>query len=249
METTLKPKTAADFEAYSLKVQQSLVSKPEIIFDPDAASKLEAGEVVVRSIPGNPLEIHDGLIHDWTGVVFFPHAKLSRVLQVLQDFDHHSSIYPEMTQSRLLRRNGDKISGLWRIEHKNGPIHFSLDLYDDAQYREVSPNRWICIAQAKRILQVEDAGTPKERSLPEGQGYGFLWRMNCYWTLETRDGGVVAQCRTVSLSRGIPAAVGWIVNPIVKEQPRDSLITTLRATRAAVDRRSSTSDSSAASGR
>ncbi len=249
LDTSLKPETAADFEAYTHTVQKNLLSKPEILLDADADSKLKSGEVVIRPAAGNPLEIRDGLIHDWTGVVFFPNAKLSRVLQVLQDFDHHSSIYPEMTQSRLLRKNGNNISGLWRIERKNGPVHFSLDLYDDVIYRQITSNRWLCIAEAKKILQVEDAGTPKERTLPEGQGYGFLWRLYCYWTIEARDGGVVAQCRTVSLSRAIPAAVGWIVNPMVKEQPRDSLVTTLRATRDAVDRRTTSSETAVVSGR
>jgi hypothetical protein len=248
LDTTLNPGTAAEFDAYTRAVEQQLISSSAFKLDADMLGRLQGGEVMVRSGSKNPIEIQDGLIHDWTGTVFFPHTTLPEVIHVLQDFDHHSAIYPEMTRSRLLRKDGNHVSGVWRIERRSGPVHVALDLYDDAEYRQVSPNHWICIAHAKKILQVMDADTAKEKTLPEGQGYGFLWRLYGYWTLEARDGGVLARCRTVSLSRSVPAAVGWIVNPFVKEQPRESLLATLRATRDAVDRRTKTHETASAQG-
>ena len=82
-----------------------------------------------------------------------------------------------------------------------------------------------------RIAEVENAGTPEEREKPVGHDGGYLWRLNTYWRLLTRDGGVYIQCESVSLTRGIPLGLGWIVGPFVTSIPRESLTFTLETTR------------------
>jgi hypothetical protein len=42
------------------------------------------------------------------------------------------------------------------------------------------------------------------------------------------------ECEAVSLTRGIPIGLGWLVTPIVRELPRESLTHTLEATRLAL---------------
>ena len=54
-----------------------------------------------------------------------------------------------------------------------------------------------------------------------------------YWSLETANGGVLAECRTLSLSRDIPNAVAWIMKPFVQSLPRESLTSILQQTRIA----------------
>jgi hypothetical protein len=61
-----------------------------------------------------------------------------------------------------------------------------------------------------------------------------LWRLNSYWRFEERDGGVYVECRAISLTRDVPTGLGWIVEPIVRKLPRQSLINTLTATRQAL---------------
>ena len=68
------------------------------------------------------------------------------------------------------------------------------------------------------------------QELPPGTGHGFLWRLNSYWLIEPRDGGVYLECRSISLSRDIPAVFEWIIKPMVTGVPRESLRGLLNAT-------------------
>jgi hypothetical protein len=78
---------------------------------------------------------------------------------------------------------------------------------------------------------VADPGTPQERERPVGQDGGYLWRLYTYWRFLERDGGTYVQCEAISLTRGIPFALGWLVGPFVTSIPRESLTFTLETTR------------------
>jgi hypothetical protein len=82
-----------------------------------------------------------------------------------------------------------------------------------------------------RIAEVESPDEPGERELPVGQDGGYMWRLNTYWRLLVRDGGLYIQCESVSLTRGIPTGFGWLVGPFVTSIPRESLTFTLETTR------------------
>jgi hypothetical protein len=45
---------------------------------------------------------------------------------------------------------------------------------------------------------------------------------------------VYVQCESISLTRGIPFGVGWIVRPFVTSIPRETLEFTLETTRKAL---------------
>ena len=83
---------------------------------------------------------------------------------------------------------------------------------------------------------MDDAGKPNEKVQPPDAGYGFLWRLDTYWRFEERDGGAYAECRAISLTRDIPTVLKWIIEPMVRSLPKDTLIHTLKATRDAVVR-------------
>ena len=73
-----------------------------------------------------------------------------------------------------------------------------------------------------------------ERVLPPGTGAGYLWRLNSYWRFEERDGGTWVECEAISLTRDVPTGLGWLIEPIIRSLPRESLESTLRETRAAL---------------
>ena len=242
--TTLQPRTITEFDQYAQKVEQELRQRwegrqPFLSIEDSAADREKAlsGELIIR--PGtanNPISISDGLVHDWVGAVFIPHTTMQNVLSVLQNFDRHSKIYPSIVSSRLIRRKGNEITGAWRLQYKHPVLTVVLDVEQDAHYEQVGPGKWICRAYAKDISEVENAGTPDEKKLPPGQGRGFLWRMYAYWSLEATHNGVLAECRTLSLSRDIPPMLAWAIKPFVQSLPRDSLAATLQNTRAAVSK-------------
>ena len=80
---------------------------------------------------------------------------------------------------------------------------------------------------------MENPGTKSEKELTPGQDSGFLWRMETWWRLEEKDDGVYLQNQVVSLTRDIPAGLGWAVEPFVTSIPKESLEFTLGAVRRA----------------
>lgn len=61
-----------------------------------------------------------------------------------------------------------------------------------------------------------------------------MWRLDSYWRVEEKDGGVYVQNETVALSRTVPAILAWLVNPLLKSVPRTILAHLLTDTRNAV---------------
>ena len=51
------------------------------------------------------------------------------------------------------------------------------------------------------------------------------------------DGGTYVECEAISLTRDVPWGLRWLIEPIVRTLPRESLTNTLRATRNGVSRR------------
>lgn len=242
--TTLEPRTIEDFQQYTRKIERQISARwngerPFLSIDesPSDRNRVMRGEVVtLPASPEDPVPVSNGLIHDWVGDVFIPNTSMQKVLNVLEDYDRHSRIYPEIIDSRLLRRNGNDITGYWRLERKDPLLAVVLDLEQESHYQEIAPGKWICRAYANKISEIENAGTSREKRLPPGQGQGFLWRMYVYWTLESLNGGVLAECRTLSLSRSVPPALTWVIKPFIQNLPRESLAGTLRLTREAAQK-------------
>jgi hypothetical protein len=239
--TKLKPRTVREFDRYTQTVEQQLSTRwkgqRSFLSISDVPSDRESvirGDLLIRPASAdNPVHISDGLIHDWLGAVFIPNTTMQKVLSVLQDFKRHEQIYPEVIKSRLLQGEGNDLLGYWRLQRKQQLIPVAFDVEQEAHYRQIGPGKWICRAYSRKISEVDDPGSSDEKILPPGEGQGFLWRLNAYWSLETTNQGVLAECRTLSLSRSIPAALSWAIRPFIQSLPRESLTSTLSNTRSA----------------
>lgn len=239
--TKLKPRTVREFDRYAQNVEQQLSARWKgqrsflAISDvPSDRQSVMGGDLLIRpESADNPVHISDGLIHDWLGAVFIPNTTMQKVLGALQDFKRHEQIYPEVIKSRLLRREGNDLIGYWRLQRKQQLIPVAFDVEQEAHYRRIGPGKWICSSYSRKISEVDNPGSPDEKMLPPGEGQGFLWRLNAYWSLEAANDGVVAECRTLSLSRSIPAALSWAIKPFIQSLPRESLSSTLSNTRSA----------------
>jgi hypothetical protein len=238
----LKPETLLAFHDYIGHAQIAIVQawSSELPFlwsdrEAERAKKVNKGDVISQYWEGkHPIGVPDGMIHDWVGAIRIGCASLDQVLSLLQDYDNHKRVYaPDVVDSALLSRNGDDFQIFLRLRKKK-IITVILDTDHDVHYGRVDPNRAYCRSFTTRIAEVDDAGKPTEKISPPDSGYGFLWRLNSYWSLEQRDGGVIVECRAISLTRNIPKAVKWIVEPMVDKLPRESLRSTLEATRRAL---------------
>ena len=180
------------------------------------------------------IEVPDGLVHDWVGSVFIPGATLERTLAMVQDYDRHKDVYkPDVIDSRVISHTGDEFHIYLRLLKKK-VITVVLASAHDVKYTPLDKIRWRSVSRTTKIAEVEKAGKPEEREKPPGTDEGFLWKLNSYWRFEERDGGTWLECEAISLTRDIPTGPGWLVQPMIRDLPKESLAHTLRLTRAAL---------------
>ena len=234
----LSPETVGAFEQYAAKVEAVLKARwegkePFLYIEDEEATKARvlAGKLFIKQMAnGQPITIQDGLIHDWLGATYMPNTRMERVLHVLEDFDNHKNIYPEVADSKLIRHAGNHFTGYWRLQQK-GLVPVILDVEQDAHFEQLSPSKWKCKAYAREITELDTGLFTRGRRFPIGEGHGYLWRLYAYWSLEEFQGGVLAECRTLSLSRGIPPSLAWAVGPYIQKMPENSITSTLVRTR------------------
>ncbi len=234
----LSPETIAEFDAYvkdGERLLQKRIDEGAFLYADEVRNSritMRRGDILIQIIPGTP-EITGGLLHAWEGAMFVPEATGPDVLAVLQDYDRHQEWYPEPIESKLLSKDGDVYRGYLKLLRKK-VITVVLNTEHEAEYSQVSDNRWHGRSYSTKIAEVENPDTPEEKELPVGEDHGFLWRLYAYWAIEEVEDGVFVESISVSLSRQIPFGLGWIVKPFVTSLPRESLEGMLQATRVAI---------------
>lgn len=234
----LKPATTEAFDRYIRETEQRLADGKGFLWadeSADRARRVKAGEVMVEPFRTKAVTpVPSGLVHDWVGSVFIPGTTLDKTLAMVQDYDHHKDVYqPEVIGSRLMSHTGNEYHIYLRLLKKK-VITVVLNSEHEVKYTRVDKTRWRSVSRTTKITEVENAGKADEREKPPGTGEGFLWKLNSYWRFEERDGGVWMECEAISLTRNVPTGLGWIVEPIIRDLPKESLANTLRSTRTAL---------------
>ena len=239
----LKPETVEAWERYVELTEQRFHSElgakdgflvqdflPEVEAD-EARRKLRAGRVFATKLEtkardGARIDVPKGLVHHWLGSVFIPGARVEELVGWLQDYDEHHLYFDEVESSRLVSRDGDDFRMFLRLRRKKVvTVHYNTDHL--VRYAKHGPGRASSASYATRIAEIADAGTAAEKEKPIGDDRGFLWRLNSYWRFEEAWGGVIVELESISLSRGVPRAVRWLVGRYLDSVPRESLEATL----------------------
>ncbi len=238
----LHPETNRAFDEYARSVRQSLENRLQgsgpllwIEADQKQIESAVAGEVVTEHIDTGDVDVPDGMIHDWIGVMFIPGGTAKETIGVLQDVDQHAKYYPEVLESRVISRDGDTLRSFLRLR-KQKVLTVVLDTEHESRYRRLTDQLWYMNSRSTKIAQVKDAGSPNESVMPVGEDGGFLWRLNAHWRVSEVGDGTWVELRTLSLTRGIPFGLGWMIRPFITGIPKESLASTLNGTRAAVQR-------------
>ena len=121
-----------------------------------------------------------------------------------------------------------------RVVNKEVVGETALDMEYETCYFKVDENRWYSITQSTRVQELLHYGQANEQELPPDQGSGFIWRLYSIARYEQRDGGTYIEVEAIALSRDIPAALRWMVNPIVRRVSKNSMVLSLQQTGAAV---------------
>jgi hypothetical protein len=174
------------------------------------------------------------MLQDWVGLMFIPNATIQQVKTILQDYDNYKNFYkPEVIESKPIAHQGDDYDIFLRLYEKH-VLTVVLNASYHVHYGMPDARRMVVNSHSTRIAEVKDAKRSYTEEHPVGDDTGFLWRLNSYWRFEEADGGVYAECEAISLSRDVPLGLGWMLKGFLERFPKESMLNTLRGTRAAV---------------
>jgi hypothetical protein len=202
--------------------------------DSESEARLRRGELVVEQVTPSAGDFSGSMLHHWRGTAFVPGGSVADFERLLRDFDAYPQRFaPEVVRGRVAARGDDHLQVEMRVRQKH-VITVVMDATYDVRFGRLDARHGFSISRSMRISEIEAAGTDREQVLSSSEAHGFLWRLNTYWSYEERDGGLYVQIETVSLSRAIPAGLGWALRPYVESVPRESLEFTLRCAREAL---------------
>ena len=182
----------------------------------------------------HPFLIPNGQIHHLAGVIFIPNATLSKTIAVIEDYDNQTRIYKsEIRRSKLVEQNGMESKIYLQFVNKS-IVTVVLNVYFDVTDTQFGNTRRQAASRSTRIAEVANPGSANEYERRDRDSHGYLWRFNNYWRIEEKDGGVYVQNESVTLSRTFPEVLAWLINPLIKNIPRNILLNLLTDTRKSV---------------
>lgn len=198
--------------------------------------EIKSGEVLAEPVGvHNPFRVPGGLIHHWIGAVFIPNATIPDVLDVTRDYAHYKDFYkPGVGDAKLIRRGEDEDEFTIRFVNNSVLANVSLVGTYTSKLYPITKDRWYVVSETTSMREIKNFGTADEEDFKPGHGSGFIWRLFSTARMEERDGGVIVEIEAIALSRDVPAALRWFVDPIVRRVSRDSLEKSLTDTAKAV---------------
>ncbi len=238
----LNPATAKAWEEYvgsaRAHMQARLGAATCFLWAEEDASRLRrlhAGEIlVVPGEDGTPRHIPGGLIHHWLGAMFIPKATLPEVLSALRAYQQYPAYYPSVVSSRLISRDGptDYFTSIERHQAMFSKI--ALDADFTSTYFEPGGKRAYNVATTTRLQQIQDYGGRHPQELGPFAPKAYVWDLATITRYLERDGGVYLELEGMALSRDVPAALRWLVEPFVRQAAQDTMEASLRQSRHAV---------------
>jgi hypothetical protein len=230
------------FEQYAANVEAALAQRNWAISDFNASAgtrqerdaRLERGELIIEHLtPAGAANPPGALLHHWRGTAFVAGATAAD-FERLKDFNAYPQLFsPQVVRARILSSYSggvpDHFTAVMRVRQKH-LITVVMDTTYDVGFGRVDARHGYSISRSTKIAEIDSPDTPKERALSDAEEHGFLWRLNTYWRYEERDGGLYLQIESISLTRAIPAGLGWALRPYVESVPRESLEFTLLST-------------------
>ncbi len=225
----LTPEATSAFDRYVEQAERRMSSDP--VSDP----KLRGGEAHIEAVEAaRNVNAPGAMIQDWVGTMFMPGATIEQVQSVLRDYASYKNFYrPKVIESRELSHNGDEYDVLLRLYEKH-VLTIVLNTSYHIRYEMPDSKHLNVTSRSTHAGEVKDPGKSYMEEVAQGEDSGFLWRLNSYWRFEATDGGVYARCEAISMSRDVPAGLGWMLKGFLEGFPKESMMNTLRGTRDAM---------------
>ena len=232
------PTATAAFDLYISKVEARLSQEHASAngyLAPEDFTRLQLGELIVEELtPPGGKDLDGALLHDWRGTAFAKGVTAADFERLMRDYGDYPKIFaPQVMQARILAQQGDHYQVTMRVKQKHFLTVVMDTTYDvtftRAESSKQGVQRGTSISRSTAVKEIDAPGTARERALGPNEEHGFLWRMNTYWSYEERDGGLYMQIESITLTRSVPAGLGWVIDPFIESVPRDSLEFTLRS--------------------
>lgn len=239
----LKPETVDRWTDYvrtiDTRTPQRLVSGRSFLASDEIsgqAAALRGGRIIVSPAdPHVPLAAPSGLIHHWIGAVFIPDATLNSVSSAIRDYDRYEEVYrPNVADVKLISTTETTDRYSMVLMNRSVVSKTALDTEYITSYTRADNHRFYSITDSIRVQEIAQYGTTAQHTMPGGHGTGLVWRLHTVARYEERDGGVYLEVEALALSRDIPSALRWIVEPIVRRVSKSSLTNSLSQTQAAL---------------
>jgi hypothetical protein len=224
----LDARTASAYERHIAAVAQVFNERvsSEMFLEqgsPEAMDRMRRGEILLAAGTGDGIvDVPRGLIHHWRAAAFIPDVTLERLLGIVQNYSAYVDAYDWLVASQLVAREGDRYRAFFRVKQSAGVVTGVVDMWMVTDYRRISSDRVIALARTDCVRQVDHAGESRESRLRVGTGDGYLWRADALSKYLQRNGGVYVELDAIGLSRGYPALLGWIIEPIARRLGRES---------------------------
>jgi hypothetical protein len=167
--TRLEPQTVEAFDAYIREAEAAMerTLRPDGSFlwtdlCSERTRQVQEGRIVAQFWTGRaPVDVRNGLLHDWVAAALIPGSSIKKTLALIQDYDNHKNIYkPQVIGSRLISRHGNDFQIYLRLLKKK-IITVILDTDHEVHYSSLDQSRWVCRSYTTRIAEVQDAGSTK----------------------------------------------------------------------------------------
>lgn len=223
----LRPQTVAGWQAYVAAAEvriarergQAIPRRPG----------LERGEIAIEQVstpgPEGDLDVPDAGVHHWRGTVLVPGARLEEMIARLER-EPPDTRQEDVVSSAILERRPGWLKVAIRVR-RSLIMSAVFDTEHEVTFQRFGNARASSWSAATKIVEIADAGTPKERPKPEDEDRDLLWRWNAYWRYEQVDEGVLVECESITLSRTVPLLLRPVAGPIVNHVARESMERTL----------------------
>jgi hypothetical protein len=182
-------------------------------------------ERVQMAGPSGELEVPDATVNHWRGFVLVPGAQLEDLVSRLER-EPPDTRQEDVLSSAILEQRPGWLRVSVRV-HRSLILSAVFDTEHEVTFQRHGASRASSRSTATRIVEIADAGTPREREKRSDEDRGLLWRWNAYWRYEQVEGGVLVECESVTLSRPVPMLLRPVAGPLVSHVAKESMNRTL----------------------
>ncbi len=194
---------------------------------------IASGEILIRKMDDQAklnFKVPGGKIHHWRGAVLIPDTNLEHVISRIDSPGSSDMGQEDVLESRILERFDDGFRLFLKLQ-RSKIVTVVYNTEHRVRLERIGTARASSSSVATKIAEVEILENNQEREKPEGKDHGFLWRMNSYWRYKQVPEGVIVECESLTLSRGIPRMLDIMIRSIVDGIARESMERTLLSMR------------------